>query len=164
MNTEYKSDIEDNLLDFLKKTRSSHLKAVYDAIRESVNATELLVRNNMSAQSFNSSSASGRKRSTGKIYTLPLERAIQTGVFNDNGMPTGLISILGNRNQDDGTWRLRFFNDGTVERFISPKGGEKHSIGRIEPTNFFNDALTSVNEVVPNIIQRAIDKVMTENK
>lgn len=164
MNVTYKDDITENLLEFLSNARREHIKAVYDSIREVVNAAEALTKMNMSGENFRSATASGRMRSNGKIYTIPLERGVRSGVYNDNGMPTGLISILGDTKQDDGTWRLRFFNGGTVERFIAPHGGKKHSIGHIEPTYFFDNAISSMNEMAPSIIQAAIDKVMTSNK
>lgn len=76
------------------------------------------------------------------------------------------VHVLGTRNPGSGTYRARFFENGTDERFqLSRKGKKlkkKKSIGRIEPLHFFSDSVstggTAAIQKMEQIMNRFFDK------
>lgn len=73
-----------------------------------------------------------------------------------------IINAMGNRKRGSGTYRTRFFEDGTVDRYQKKRNGirlkKKKYIGRIKPTNFFKSAVQA-NE---NAAVKLMEDILTE--
>ena len=67
---------------------------------------------------------------------------------------------MGNRKKGSGTYRTRFFEEGTVKRYQKKRNGirlkRKKYIGRIKPTNFFNSAVTANESAAVKLMEDVI--------
>lgn len=76
------------------------------------------------------------------------------------------ISILGNRNSKSGTFRLRFFENGTKDRYQKTYAGKKlhpkRFLGHINALNFFHDAVVQNEQQVAQAMEEIINKKMSE--
>lgn len=72
------------------------------------------------------------------------------------------INAMGNRKTGSGTFRTRFFEEGTVKRYHKKRNGirlkKKKFIGRIKPTKFF----TSAVQANRNAAVKMMEDVITE--
>lgn len=82
-----------------------------------------------------------------------------------------VINAMGNRKKGSGTYRTRFFEEGTVKRYQKKRNGirlkRKKYIGRIKPTNFFKSAV-SANEsaavkLMEDVICEYVDTAFNKN-
>lgn len=71
-----------------------------------------------------------------------------------------VINAMGNRKKGSGTYRTRFFEEGTVKRYQKKRNGirlkRKKYIGRIKPTNFFNSAVTANESAAVKLMEDVI--------
>lgn len=76
----------------------------------------------------------------------------------------GVVSILGTIPANDGTWRLRFFETGTKERFIRIKGSKKkgHTLGRIKSNHFFSNTIAQTQSIALRYINESIQNKINE--
>lgn len=81
------------------------------------------------------------------------------------------VHIMGTSKKGSGTYRLRFFENGTKERKTNdyirthPKTGRRfkvsgHYIGKIGPKEFFKNAVSETINKAPNIIEAEIKKAI----
>ena len=80
------------------------------------------------------------------------------------------VNAMGNRKSSSGTYRARFFEAGTKDRYQKTRNGirlkKKKFIGKIKPTNFFNSAVqanrgmvaSKMEEVIIPYIKQIFDK------
>ena len=74
------------------------------------------------------------------------------------------VNAMGNRKPKSGTFRTRFFEEGTVERFHKKRNGvrlkKKKSVGKITGTKFFASAVqanrNSAIEIMHNVISEYV--------
>ena len=71
----------------------------------------------------------------------------------------GVVNILGDTKNNDGTWRLRFFEAGTKPR-VSATG---KNLGQIKPKWFFRDATTDVDLILKRNTEKALTEAAKEN-
>lgn len=75
----------------------------------------------------------------------------------------GVVHILGNRNTNDGTWRLRFFEGGTQDRW--QKKGNKRNLTKVKylgslPSKwFFRDSIQNAEQKTANIINNLLKDI-----
>lgn len=84
---------------------------------------------------------------------------------------TTIVNAMGTRKKGSGTYRTRFFEAGTVDRYQKRINGirlkRKKYIGRIKPTNFFQSAV-SANEnaaikLMEDVIGEYVDTAFNKN-
>ena len=80
------------------------------------------------------------------------------------------VNAMGNRKSSSGTYRARFFEEGTKDRYQKTRNGirlnKKKFIGKIKPTNFFRSAVqanrgmvaSKMEEVIIPYIKQIFDK------
>ena len=87
-----------------------------------------------------------------KKYGVPLIEGIKAYMYK--GEATGFVDILGNRQQNDGTWMLRFFagkgayrkNRGFIEGYMSLKSA-------------YNTTMSNQMDAIKKSIESAIDEL-----
>lgn len=94
-------------------------------------------------------------------------------IFTWKQAPAATVQIYGNTTTNDGTWRLRFFEGGTKDRYqkirSKPENGRKRGkvvakkyLGKIQPTWFFKDAIEQVQSQVDSSVVEYINKKMSQ--
>lgn len=82
-----------------------------------------------------------------------------------------VVNAMGTNKKGSGTYRTRFFEDGTVERFHKKRFGarlkKKKSVGKIKPYKFFSSAV-SANEsaaikLMEDVITEYVDTAFNKN-
>lgn len=71
------------------------------------------------------------------MYDDTLSAGIMQSVITEGDEVVGKVHIMGTRRSTSGTYRLRFFEGGTVDRV---KKSNSKSTGHIKPLNFFETA------------------------
>jgi len=127
---------------------------VRHAISETINQVSRQVKNALSATDLRINSP---MKEGGTLYK-GINQYLWKKETNPD-MSVGVINILGDRNNNDGTWRLRFFEAGTKERIS--KTGKK--LGAIHARWFFKSGISNIEEIlknnVDNAIRDAVDKI-----
>lgn len=71
-----------------------------------------------------------------------------------------IVNAMGTRKKGSGTYRTRFFEDGTRERFHKKRNGirlkKKKSIGKITGTNFFKSAVQANKSAAVQLMEDTI--------
>lgn len=75
------------------------------------------------------------------------------------------VHILGTKEKTSGTYRTRFFEGGTKDRYQKTYRGiplkKKKYIGRIQPLNFFSSAIASSEAQIYNAMEGIINNLIT---
>ena len=97
-------------------------------------------------------------------YTDTLVDAV--GFSRVDGAST-TINAMGTRKTGSGTYRTRFFEEGTRERFHKKRNGirlkKKKSVGRIKPTHFFSSAVNANKQAAIDIMRNTITEYVQES-
>lgn len=124
----------------------------------------------------NVSSTVPNARTRSEKYSDTLYEGVRMGVQQDSDFRWFLkVHILGSRKKTSGTFRLRFFEGGTVPR--KTKNSYTDSLGRVYPAglqrgqlrayNFFSSAISAKqSEVIEAIEQNLLEEIqkLSENK
>jgi hypothetical protein len=139
-------EIKDSFGEQFDLLNETILSAARHGVSLATNALRDQTKQNISTSWFNSSTSR---------YGVGLIEGVQAFMYK--GAATGVIAVLGNSRVDDGTWRLRFFENGTKPR--QSKHGKNY--GSIRPAYFFANAKSSVNvmDIINDTIQKAIDEI-----
>lgn len=77
-----------------------------------------------------------------------------------------VVNAMGNRKPKSGTFRARFFEEGTVERFHKKRNGirlkRKKSVGHIKPYKFFSSAVSANENAAIQIMRDTISEYVEE--
>ena len=82
-----------------------------------------------------------------------------------------IVNAMGTRKKGSGTYRTRFFEDGTVKRYHKKRNGirlkKKKYIGYIKPTNFFKSAVqanqNAAVQLMEDVIGEYVEKAFNKN-
>jgi hypothetical protein len=82
-----------------------------------------------------------------------------------------IVNAMGTRKKGSGTYRTRFFEDGTVKRYHKKRNGiklkKKKYIGYIKPTNFFKSAVqanqNAAVQLMEDTIGEYVEKAFNKN-
>lgn len=82
-----------------------------------------------------------------------------------------VINAMGNHKKGSGTYRTRFFEEGTVKRYQKKRNGirlkKKKYIGYIKPTNFFKSAVqaneSAAVKLMEDVICEYVDTALNKN-
>lgn len=123
-------------------------KAEKSALRRGANFIKTAAKKNFRSLGLNSS---GKSK-----YSDKLIDAIRSSKPKDGSI---VVHTMGTRKTGSGTFRTRFFEAGTKERFQKTKRGNKKSIGKIKKFNFFfNTAISQTKSSVIDKMDEAISK------
>lgn len=125
-------------------------KATKSALKKAAATLKANTQRNVLAELGDAATSRGR-------YFDTLVDGVRITKYN-NREDSIAVHIMGSRATGSGTFRLRFFEGGTVGRMTSGRGTEKYPNGDITAHNFFADAIKSTN--TDNIIVTQIDKVV----
>lgn len=77
------------------------------------------------------------------------------------------INAMGTRKTGSGTYRTRFFEEGTVKRYHKKRNGiklkKKKYIGFIKPTHFFSSAVNANKQAAIDIMRDTITEYVQES-
>lgn len=142
-------DLKEYFGELFDKTNIRILQAARHGVSNAINALIDKTKQNVSGAYFRSS--------TSQHYGVPLVEGVRGYLYR--GVPTGFVDILGNRQSNDGTWRLRFFEGGTKERKNKSNG---HSYGRLKPARFFAPVAGMAQTEAVNKIKESISNAIDE--
>lgn len=138
-------DIQDTLQK-LNVTKEQVAGAVRHGVSDSANIIREQTKSNLLSTGLNVTAS--------RHYSSPLIEGVKAYMWRD--MPVAIVHIMGDNRVNDGTWRLRFFESGTKERFTR-KG---FSRGSISGRHFFEQAVQGKQAVVESIVNHAIENNM----
>jgi len=147
-------DLGKKLDNYLDVTLETVIAKVKHGVSESINQIASDTRTKLSQ--------TGLKINSPMKEGGTLMEGIRAFMYRNDGSDYihGLVHILGNRNTNDGTWRLRFFEGGTKERMVKRT---KKKLGKIGARWFFADSLVGAESMtqtnIDNSIQTALNKV-----
>ena len=78
-----------------------------------------------------------------------------------------VVNAMGTRKTGSGTFRTRFFEDGTIKRYHKKRNGvrlkKKKYIGFIKPTRFFASAVNANKQAVIDVMRNTITEYVQES-
>ena len=168
MNSGFECNIEEVFNKFMDLTTSEMNKAVKKALRAGAKQLQAATKANATAGMNNRNNTHWYD---GKIifYNDKIEDAVMIskieGSFGEE--LSQKVHVLGTKKTGSGTYRFRFLEGGTKERYARTKKGSKlkkpRYLGKISGKRFFKNAQ---NEIVPNLpslymaeIDKAINKI-----
>ena len=76
------------------------------------------------------------------------------------------VNAMGTRKPGSGTYRTRFFEEGTKDRYQKTRNGirlkKKKFLGHIGPTHFFKNTVDANREYIVNIMREVINEYVQE--
>jgi len=166
MKAVFKCDIEDKWPEFYDYT----VEELTYAIRRAVNTAAYMLKT-LTQSNFNST---GIRNDRNPKYIDTLSDAIRMRKSRVTNMGEDIfseVSILGSRETGSGTFRLRFFEKGTNDRYQNSINGhplkKPRYVGRIKPSWFFKNANVAIESQIDSIyndqITKAIEKINSTN-
>lgn len=157
--------METNIVEVFEKFRELEATEMTKACRRALRAGAKALQ----TQTIANFNALGLKKTGSGKYSDNLVDAIRIKKFSneyDEELSTG-VHIMGTRAKTSGTYRTRFFEKGTADRYQDNIRGTQlkkpRYIGRIHATNFFkaaNDAvLPQLEGIYATEIDKACDKI-----
>ena len=165
MKAGWETNIEQVFNSFCQLTQ----KEMTSAVRKALRAGAVTLRNQTRQNLTNSLATRGNPHwYKGKplTYNDEIEDAVRITKI-DNGYGDGeemsiRVHIMGTRDSNSGTYRARFLEKGTRERYAKTLKGnalkKKRYLGRIAPKWFFRNANATVEPQLQRIYMAAIDK------
>ena len=152
------SKIDEN---FKKEVLKARKRGMNKAVSKIRNRTRSLIKS-----SFN--------KSTSSKYNDTLAEGARVSKYKDSSLVGEAIAgvhIMGIRKKGSGTFRLRFFENGTAKLFVKDhdrknrKNGGKHKVkghttGRIKGKGFFKSAVASEISKATSIIEQELNKAI----
>ena len=139
---------------FIDGVNSMMNGAIRHSISETLNTIRDLTRANISSSPFNSTSPiRPQKNSPGGALLMMGAQAYMV-----KGNNVGFVHILGTQGNNDGTWMLRFYEGGTVERTHK----NNKSVGHLEGYHFFRGATSNIDSLFYNEATKNINKTAKE--
>lgn len=161
MNSGMYSNVEDIFDKFCDLTVKEMTSTVRKALRSGGQELVKVTKQNLSREIKN--------RSVNSKYSDKIEDAVRLGRLEKekNQEMTQYVHILGTREKTSGTFRARFFEGGTVDRYNKKRRGKslqtRRYVGRITPRWFFKNAQSQVfpklNTIYMNEIEKTIIKI-----
>lgn len=142
---ETNADIEYD--DFYTLTTTELKKAIKDGIRKGINLIRSAGRRSLRAEMGRAANHHNPK------YNDTLQQGVRgTRIVEKEGEQYGYVTITSNRKAGSGSYRLIFFEGGTVKRFTR-KG---YNRGSIRANFFFSEAVNATETQVQDVIDRRI--------
>lgn len=160
-NIDIKTDAQKVFQEFQKFTLKEMQKAEKEAIKKAAGQLQKEVRKSLKKSLPNASKKSDR-------YTDTLIKGVRsTGVKKgkNNGEQAAYVTIMSNRQQGSGSFRLIFFEMGTTERYAyTRKTDHKPAYrGKIHALNFYESAYSrfknDYDKIIDDELAKAIEKI-----
>lgn len=117
------------------------------ALRKGLNEIRKTAKSNLRKVLPNASKKSN-------MYDDTLISGVMQSVINEGHEIIGKVHVMGSRRKTSGTFRLRFFEGGTVERVKKSTGART---GSIKPLYFFQGAISSSEGAAMTAIEETWD-------
>lgn len=155
----FETNIEEVWAKYQELTTNEMTKAIKRALNKAAVELKELTKNNFLASGINSHSPESK-------YNDSLEDGVRMikarGNYDEDFYST--VHILGTRASDSGTFRLRFFEKCTRDRFQTSIHGKPlqkpRYIGQIKPKWFFKTANSQIESQLDQIYLTEIDKAI----
>lgn len=148
---------------FKKEILKARRKGMNKAVTKIKNKTRSLIKSSLPAATKSSTN-----------YSDTMLEGARVSKFKDSSLVGEAIAgahIMGIRKKSSGTFRLRFFENGTEKRYVKDherknrsKGGKHkvkgHTTGRIKGKGFFKSAVDSEIGKAPSIIEEELNKAI----
>lgn len=138
---------------FIENTNKMMDGAIRHSISETLNAVRDRTKSLIMSSGFNATRPVRRQKLV-PSGGAPLVSGAQAYMIKGNNI--GFVHILGNR-ENDGTWMLRFYEGGTVERMRNDK-----SLKALPGFHFFSNASSNIDSLFYNEAQTNINKTAKE--
>lgn len=124
-------------------------KAEKAALRQAANVVKKAAKRNFKSLEIDYNKSN-------PLYSDKLIDAIRSSKVRNGSL---VVHTMGTRKSTSGTFRTRFFNAGTKDRFYTTKTGKKKYVGRIKKFNyFFSNAITQTKEDVVSKMDETLSK------
>lgn len=151
------TNIEEMWAKFQNLATNEMSRAIKRALNKAAVALKDLTKSNFASLDLN-------QHSTNSKYNDSLEDGIKMvkarGNYDEDFYST--VHIMGNMASGSGTFRLRFFEKGTQDRFQQSIHGKPlqkpRYVGQIKPNWFFKNANQQIESQLDNIYLKEIDK------
>jgi len=146
----------DETLDFLNRYTDVVHNAKQFALRKAANVIK--------DETISTFKKTGIHYGRNPLYSDTLIEGIRTSKINAD---TIKVHIMGVRSKKSGTFRLRFFENGTKDRFQKTYNGKplkkKRNLGHINAYNFFESAKSSSINKAEETFTEMFDKYISNN-
>ncbi len=158
--------IDTNAEDIIKELNAIETKYIDRAIRKGIRTT-LNQQKKLTKNQLLSVLPKAKKQNPKYIDRLIDAVKVSKIDRDETGQLYGKIHVMGTRKKGSGTYRARFFEDGTKERFAKTYKGKplkkQRRLGKIEPTFYFksstNGLQSRVNDSIDKELKNMIDKL-----
>lgn len=134
-------------------------KAINDALVKAARVIQKQTKQNLKSRLPKSNTRNVTK------YKDTLLDAVRVGGRKDKATKSILdrsVHVMGTQSKYSGTYRTRFFEKGTDDRYRKTKDGKKVFCGRIKPLYFFRDAVIATKDEVIQVIDETLEKKINE--
>ncbi len=149
------------LIQFINDFSDIAYKAKQSALRKGANVLKDAAKEGITQAGFSYNTKNSHKRKT--QYNDALIDGIRVTGIKEDGNWVG-VHILGSRASGSGTFRLRFFELGTKDRYVSTYKGKplkkKKLIGKIDADKyaFFESSVNGAQDAAAQAFQEQLDK------
>lgn len=159
MNNGFVTDIEEVFSKFSELTSSEMSKAVKRALNKAAVQLQNQTKSNLS--SLIKSDTGGNGKFNDKLIDGVRRNSVRG--YYDTEL-SAVVHIMGTQTSGSGTYRLRFFEKGTKERYAKTYKGQPlkkpRYLGAIRPKWFFRSANQTIEPQLERIYMEEIDKTI----
>jgi HK97 gp10 family phage protein len=160
------TNIDEMFEKFAEMTSNEMTRAIKRALNRAAAQLQRLTRSNLS--SMIKSDTGGNGKYNDRLSDGVMRRSAKAAY--DEEMST-VVHVMGRQASGSGTFRLRFLEGGTKERYAQTYKGQPlkkpRYLGQIKPMNFFKNANETIEPQLERIyieeIDKAIDKINQSN-
>lgn len=154
--------METNIVDVFEKFKDLTTREMTKAIKRAVNTAASRLR----ATTLSELHSTGINIGHNQKYSDALDNGVRmrkaAGNYDEDIY--SIVHILGSRASGSGTFRLRFFEGGTKDRYQTRVNGvqlrKPRHIGAIKPYRFFQSANQTIESQLESIYMTEIDKAI----
>lgn len=173
MNSGFECNIEDTFNKFMNLTRKEMQGTVRKALVMGAKELQKQTKTNLTQSVVNRNNPHWYKGNL-VTYSDKMEDAVRLGRYDKGGYvgdQSIKVHIMGTRNTGSGTYRARFIEKGTKERYAKTARNRNHELirlkkpkrlGRISGRWFFKNAQQQVIPSLPGLYMREIDKTINK--
>lgn len=154
--------LETNIVEVFEKFKELTAREMTKAVKRAINKAASTLKANTLSELY----ATGINISSNSNYSDKLDDGVRmrkaSGNYDED--INAMVHIMGSRSSGSGTFRLRFFEAGTKDRYQTKINGtplkKPRFIGRIKPYWFFKSANSTLESQLDMIYMDEIDKTI----
>lgn len=153
---------ETNIIEVFDKFRDLTAREMTKAVKRAINKAASTLK----ANTLSELHATGINIGTNQKYSDTLDEGVRMRKAGGNYDEEiySVVHIMGSRASGSGTFRLRFFEGGTKDRYQTKINGvelkKPRYIGNIKPYRFFQSANSTIESQLDAIYMEEIDKAV----